>query len=250
MGLGSRFGLIFTNFAILMPVFIVLIVTAITTSIASAKINSLKDQTEAIKKSYKYVTLTTIALWCLFAGGIFGGIFFIPFLALFPYLFGGIMFLFAIINMVMAGVMFYAAISVKNTSDYKNNNNDAKSAYNQSVYSGLGLMFASIFMVGYSIWSIYHYNKIGGLTGDVAIAAQIVPFVAPEFAIPASMAGQYAQQQLGQQQYQNTGAQNIPALKEAGAQIQQASQGMSVQQGLAFLAKNPDLAKNFLKAMA
>ncbi len=185
MGLGSRIGIVFSNIAILIPVYILLIVSAIMSSIGAAKIASLDDQA-AVATAHKYVTNSTILLWLLFAGGlVFSftiGIFIIPWLVTIPYLYGGVMILFSILNLVISGLLFYSANAVRLSTDYKNGTDDAKSAYTMCLSTGLMMVITAIFLIAYSAFTIYKYHKGGGLRSDIVVGSEIGAIVAPEFA--------------------------------------------------------------------
>ena len=172
MGIGTRIGIIAANIAILIPVFTVLIASAVMSSMVAVKIKKLTDQNISVKKALKYATRSTIALWILSVGSIL-----FSFTIGIPYLYGVIMIIFAIINLVIAGIFFYTCIVIRKSTDYKNNTENAKSAYKYSLIIGLMLLCAAIFMIGYAVWSINKYIKGGGLSGDLALAAKIAPIV-------------------------------------------------------------------------
>jgi len=203
MGLGSRIGIVFANIAVLIPVFILLIVSAIMSSIGAAKIASLKDQ-DAVGTAHKYVTTSTVLLWLLFAGSIVFsftiGLFIIPWIVTIPYLYGGVMIIFAILNLVIAGLLFYSANAVRKSKDYKDGTNDAKSAYNNCLITGIMMVIAAIFMIAYSAFTIYKYRKAGGVRADIVVGAEVGAIVAPEFAPVLAAVGAAARKDLPQRQ--------------------------------------------------
>jgi len=221
MGLGDRIGLVFTNIAILIPVFILLLVSAIVSSIGAAKMATLKEST--LETAHKYVTWSTVSLWVLFVGSlVFSftiGLLIIPWLITIPYLYGGVMIMFALINLVIASILFYAANSIRTSQDYIKGTPDAKSAFNYILSSGIMMLISAIFMVGYSVWSIYKYRKAGGLTGDIVIATELAPLVLGPEAAPISTAiGSVAKSALseGQQTAAVKTATSVQTLADIG----------------------------------
>ena len=62
MGLGSRIGLVVGNMALLIPVFILLLISAIMSSVGAAKLTKL-EQSDVVKNAHKMVTTSTVVLW-------------------------------------------------------------------------------------------------------------------------------------------------------------------------------------------
>ncbi len=224
MGIGSRIGLVFSNLAMLIPVFILLIASAIMSSIGAAKIASLNDQ-DAVANAHKYVTMSTVLLWIIFAGGfVFSftiGLFIIPYLITIPYLYGGIMIMFALLNFVIAGILFYAANAVRGSKDYQDGTDDAKSAFNNCLITGIMMVIAAIFMIGYALFSIHKYRKAGGLRGDIAVGAEIGAVLQPEFAPVLGVVGAAAREGLteSQQAEQAKRASGAKGLIDIGTKV-------------------------------
>jgi hypothetical protein len=199
MSLGSRAGIVFGNAILLVPVFVLLIVSAIMTSISAANINKLPDTSQI----YRYTRNITVTLWVLFGASIVFmftiGILVLPMLVAYPYLYGFIMILFAILNISLAGILFYVSTKVKSNPKY--NTDEGQKAYKNSLIPAILMLSAGIFMFIYSVYSIYKYRKLGGMTADMQLVSQ---FVAPEFAAPL----QYAfPAQPGQPVYDTSGLQ-------------------------------------------
>jgi len=206
MGIESRFGLVLGNIAMLLPVFIILITSAIMSAIGAANLAKLKDQNESVKNAHKLVTNSTIVLWALFGGGLLFaftiGLILIPWLITIPYLYGGIMIIFAIINLVLAGILFSGANTARTSKDYKDSNPAAKAAYNNLLICGILMVVSAVFIIGYAVYTIYKYHKMGGVTSDVALASEIGKVVAPEYAVPLAAAGEAAKARLSEAQQQ------------------------------------------------
>jgi hypothetical protein len=190
----GRIGLVFTNVAILIPVYIVLLVSAILSSIIAGKLSKFTDQSDSIKTVRKYVGWSTTILWILFVGSLIFfftiGFLIIPYLVSVPYFYGTLMLLFAIGNIVLSGYFFYTTNIIYKSKDYTSGSSDAKSAFKYSLSVGLMMLFASIFMIWYAIWSMRAYHKEGGLTGDISIAAELaVPELAPFASAAKAMGG-------------------------------------------------------------
>ena len=252
MGLGARISLVAGNIAMLIPVFILLLVSAIMSAIGASNLAKL-DQSKEVKNAHKLVSWSTVALWVLFGGGfVFAstiGLFIIPWMITIPYLYGGAMILFALINLVIAGILFYGANVAHTSKDYKNSD-AAKSAYSNLLVCGILMVLGAIFMVGYSVFTMHKYRKAGGVTGDVAVAAQYGKYVAPEFAPALAVVGGAAEQQLSDSQKAE--------LKQRSSQAEQLQQlGGAAQQatgkgggGIQRLLKKPEVVEAVKNLMA
>ncbi len=235
----SRMGIVFANMVILIPVFAVLLASAIMSSIAAVKINKLQDQSDSVKKAYKFTTGSTITLWILSVGSlVFSftiGLFIIPWLVGIPYLYGAVMFIFAIINLVMAGIFFYNTNAIRKSIDYKNAEENAKSAFKYCLSIGLMMLFAALFMIGYAIWSVYKYHKGGGLAGDINIALEVAPLLIPgvgEVAVGSEVLGGIAKG--------TSVLSKVPQLAKAfGAQAEDIGRIFQVGQQLGLGGKKP-----------
>jgi len=176
--LTSRIGLVALNFAILLPVFAVLLTSAILSSIIQ---NNLKKFTDtSVAQVATYIKRLKWTLWILTVGGILFfifGIILLPTLMLITYLYSFLTILLAIGYLVISGYFFYASVIISKSTDYKNKTAESDTAYKDCVRAGLLMMFAGIFMIGYAVWSSFHYYKIGGIKADIGY------IVAPEAAI-------------------------------------------------------------------
>lgn len=208
MGLGDRIGLVFGNIIVMIPAIALLIASAIMSAIGSAKLKKL-NQTDKVKSAYKWVTMSTLILWGVLIGGlIFAftiGLFFVTI----PYLFGGALILFALLNFVLAGFLFYGADAARTSEEYKDptnaNYDNAQSAFKNLLICGIMMSSAGVFLILYAIWTIYKYSKAGGLTGDVALVGKYGGEIAaavgqPEFAIPLQTIGGMAEKRLSDSQ--------------------------------------------------
>lgn len=197
----GRFTSVIANAAILVPVFGSLLTSAILSAIGAAKLAALKE-TPTIDNAHKYVTISTVALWAFFVGGLVA-LFTLGFAVVAnPYLFGAIMILFALANLAIAGILFYGVNAARTSAEYKDpkdpKNGDAKSAFKNLLICGLLMTGSAIFLLFYSFYSIYKYYKGGGLTGDVAIAGQVATALGqPEIGVPLQ---QFAKDGLTEEQ--------------------------------------------------
>ncbi len=191
MGLGERLGLVFSNMAMLIPVFIILATTAVLSAIGAAKLAKLK-RNDTIDNARKWVNNSTIALWAIFGGVlIFSftiGLAVLPTLVSMPYLYGGILILFALVNLTLAGMLLYGANAARTSDEYKAGDSNAKSAFNNLLICGILMVVAAIFMIGYTVYTIVKYRRGGGFTGDIAVAAEVAPLILGPEAIPISKA--------------------------------------------------------------
>ena len=255
MGLGSRIGIVFANIAALIPVFIVLLLSAIMSSEGASKLAKLNGVSEA----HKWVTLSTIGLWVLFGGGlVFAftfGLFLIPWLVTVPYLYGAVLVLLAIVNIVFAGIFFYGANKARLNKAYKDtssaNHKDAKSAFKTLLICGLMMTFGAVFMFGYSIFAIVHYRKGGGITGDVALAGRYGSQIAmaagqPEFAVPLQQVGGMAEQRLSGNQQQEL-QQRVGQIGQLNQLSQQYSKSTGKNGGLKSFLSNPQTLETAAK---
>lgn len=196
MSLGSRLGMIVTNFLTMIPLFILLIASAIMSSITQNGLSKLSDQNKDIQNAHRFVKYCTITLWILFAIALLGNAF-IGLVAALPYLYAMIMGVFMLVNFSVAGVFFYAANSVRNSADYKKGSADAETLFKQLIGTGIAMVISCALLFIYIFWGIHKYRKQGGLTGDIGYVSEAGMFVAPEFA-PVWAAGQeYSRDALG-----------------------------------------------------
>ena len=256
MGLTGRIGIVFSNSLIIIPVFILLLVTAIMTSIGAAKLDDLTGTSTA----HQWVSWSTVALWILFVGGLGFmftiGLFIIPWVVTIPYLFGGALSIFGVVNLAIAGILFYGANAARTSPEYKDtsdsNHDNAKTAFNTLLISGLMMTIASLLMFGYSAFTIYKYHKEGGLTGDVALVGKYGGDIAtltgqPELAIPLQTAGGMAKRSLHRSQQaelEKRGA-KVGQLKGLAGQISKATK----QGGIKSLISNPEFVEGSLGAL-
>ena len=196
-------------------------------SVGAAKLTKL-EQSDVVKNAHKMVTTSTVVLWVLFAGSLLFaftlGLFFIPWMINIPYLYGTVMVLFALLNLAISGIMFYGANAARTSKEYKADNADAKSAYNNLLGCGIMMTVAAVFMVGYAVFTVHKYHKAGGISADVALAGKYGGTVlAPELAVPLAAVGKTAEGQLteAQQQELQTRAEQAGKLQEFGGQVQQ-----------------------------
>ncbi len=254
MGLGARIGLIAGNMAMLIPVFILLLVSAIMSAIGAANLAKLDDQSKTVKNAHKLVSWTTVALWVIIGGGfVFSftlGLFIIPMVINIPYLYGGVMILFALLNLMLAGILFYGANAARTSKDYKAGSKDAKSAYSNLLVCGILMVLGAIFMIGYSVFTIHKYRKGGGVAGDVALVGKYGKYVAPEFAPAFAVVGSAAEQQLSESQKAELEQRSAQAgqLQQLSGPIQQATAKEGA--GLQSLLKNPEALAAVKKLMA
>jgi hypothetical protein len=208
MSIAHRIGVVLLNILILFPAYLLLVISAIMSSVTAADIAKLKDQNPGVKNAHKWVTTVTIMLWLLSAGMIgFSmtlGLVVIPWLVSVPYLYGFIMILFSLLNLAIAGILFYAANVVQKSEDYKNGDKTAKEAFKSSLTIGLLMVGASLFLLGYSVYTISSYYSAGGITGDIVMAAKVAPAIVPEIGAPAAAIGALAQQGLTSGQKEGT----------------------------------------------
>jgi len=251
MGIGSRIGMIITNFLIMIPLFILLLASAIISSMAQESLSKLADQSDAIKNSHDYVRYCTITLWVLFAIAFLGNIF-IGMVASIPYLYAFIMGIFIVVNLTIAGIFFYSANNVRNSSDYKQNTDASITLFRQLLGIGIIMVVSSMLLLFYIIWGIRKYHKEGGVAGDVGYISEAGMVIAPELA-PVWMAGQqYSKSNLGEEDY-NARSSQVQSLIGAGQQFGDArSQGGDSSFGgiINTIKSNPKLMAAAFEALA
>lgn len=196
MGLQNRLSSILLNLIIMLPLIILLLASAIISSISANDVKSLGSE---MNKVYKMITYSTLILWATFGISLLGSIF-VSMFASWPYLFAGLMFIFVILNVSLAGVFFYSVNKISNTASYKKKDSKAVRAHKNLLGIGIAMVISSILVIIYTFWDIYRYRKEGGLSGDVVLTAQAIPYIAPQFAPIAAVVEPYAQQQLNPQQ--------------------------------------------------
>lgn len=245
MGIGDRISIIVGNVAMMFPVYILLLVTAIMSSIGQSHLDKLA-KTSSTTFAYNLVQKTTIALWILFAGGlVFSftfGLFIIPAIVSIPYLYGGIMILFAILNMYLAGTLFYGANAARISDEFKNGNTHAKESFKTLVICGILMVVTSVFMFGYSMYTMTSYNRQGGVTGDIAMIADAGQIAAPQFAPILGVVGAAAKQNLSTDQQAENQAR--------AAQLNQLGQLNVNPNNLAGLLQNPQAVALLKQALA
>ena len=201
MGLGSRIEFILVNVLILIPVFMIILASAIMSKRAVAAMKSVSG----IDKEVEYVKAAEMTLWILFVGGLAFmftiGMFIMPWLVTIPYLFGIVMMVFAIGNLALAAIMFYSAAKVSKTTAYTSKNKQALSAHKDLMITGIIMTVSALFVIGYTVFAIHKYRKGGGLRGDMALVGRYGGDIAmaagqPEFAVPLQAMGQRAEQGL------------------------------------------------------
>ena len=245
MGLGSRIGMIFTNFIIMIPLFILLIASAIISSIAQSNIADLADQNPSIKNAHNLIRYSTITLWILFAIAILGNAV-IGLVASIPYLYAMIMGVFILVNIAVAIVFFYSANAVRNSQDYKDNKEKALTLFKQLIGIGITMVVSAGLLLIYIFWGIHKYRKEGGLTGDIGYISEAGMVVAPEFAPVWTAGQQYSQEQLGER-YGDRG-EKVRSLISAGQQFDLARKDDS--SIVRTIRGNPELMSAALKALA
>jgi hypothetical protein len=200
MTLIGRIGLVLSNIILLIPVYILLLITAIMSSIGAENLKNLSNGDKAYSKMVK----VTITLWVLFGGSLIFfltlGLFIMPYLIGIPYLYGGLMFIFAIINFVLSIYLFYGANVARTSNEFKNKDKKANKAFNNLLVCGILMFVGSILMIIYGIYIIYKYSKIGGITGDIKIGSEIAPIIQPELAPLSLLVGQIADKELKSEQ--------------------------------------------------
>ena len=228
MGLFGRLGLLLGNSALIIPVFILILISAILTSVASSKLQK-KYNSEEISK---WVKASTISLWSLFIGGLIIMFTMGVIVVTIPYLFNGGLIIFSLLNISIAGILFYAYNQIKKNPDY---NEEDKSTLNLMLASGIIQIISGILLLIYSIYSIHKYRKGGGVTGDVALVGEYGGDIAmalgqPEIAIPLQTIGQAAKQNLNQNEQQEL-QQRITQANKIKTQIPpQLSQNFNITQ--------------------
>lgn len=147
-----------SNILVLIPIFIVLVSAASMSSNGGSKLLKLSKQTKKIKKAHEYVVRVTVALWILV---ILSGIIliFTGLVATIPYLYGGVMIAYAIINIVFAGMIFYGADAARTSEDYKDGKENAESAFKTLLFCGLLMLLMSLFLIIYSVHTIRKYHS-------------------------------------------------------------------------------------------
>jgi len=251
MGLGSRIRMIIISFIVMIPLFILLLASAIVSSIAQEGLSELKDQNSSIKNAHKYVKYCTITLWVLFALSVLGSVWTV-FIASMPYIYAMIMGVFIIVNLVVAGVFFYAANAVRESKDYKEGTKESKKVFSELIGIGVAMVVASGLLFVYIIWNIHKYRKEGGLTGDIGYISEAGMVVAPEFAPVWSAGSNYSKSQLGEEAYGQRGEQ-VQALAGAGQGLIAAKRA-SGKTGLGGIVQtiksNPELMAAAFEALA
>ena len=245
----GRLSVVFTNVLILIPVFILLLASAIIATKDLSTLKKVKEETAA-----KWMRVVEIALWILFAGGlVFSftiGIILIPWVITIPYLHGFVLVTLGIINFLASIVFFYAANAIRGSDAYKkeDDKNHARdvAGFKRLVGGGVAMLLASLFMVIYSVVTIISYHRGGGLTGDAALVGKYGGDIAmlagqPELAIPLQALGGAAEKNLNEGQKQQLGARadKVDAAKKLN---QHYNKG-----GLDGILKNPEMLKILLK---
>jgi MFS family permease len=195
MSLNTRLGFFTGNTFLFLFFMAVIFVMAIMSSIGSRTLSQLSNQTNNVKTAKKWVVIATLCLWGALALSLFG-IFLIPFIITWPYLFAFVIILVIIFNLLLATVYFFTANVIRNSSEYKSNNKNSVFSFNTMMGIGIGLILMSLILGIYTIIEIKNYNKQGGLYADAMLAAQVVPYIAPEYAPVANVANAYLQQKL------------------------------------------------------
>jgi hypothetical protein len=256
MGLAGRIGMVLLNVAVLIPVYIFLLISAILTSKIVTHLKAL-EQTEEVKGITTTVGHVRIALWALFIGGlVFSftfGIVLIPLIVEIPYLYAFVLTLLGVVNAVLAGFLFYNAYKLRKIAGY-DSSEEAQSAYKRLLVCGGLMIGASLFMFGYSVVTVYRYRGSGGLTGDAALVGKYGGDLAmaagqPEIGIPLQALGSAAQKNLDPAEKQELGQRYAQAGK-ATRLVNTASQERRDSAALKKLLSNPEFVESAVELLA
>lgn len=174
-GLVNHGKKIIINLLILIPIYIMLFVAAVFSSIISAKLAGLDD----IGSAYGWSIWASVALWISVIFIFLPALIFIStIVGLSAYIFVTFLALVIILNLIIIGFYTYVIVKVLGSSD-----SDTSSAF---WYSSILITFLSISSLGmllYSIWSIKDYRRCGGARGDVKYtledSSKVAEYVAP-----------------------------------------------------------------------
>lgn len=173
--IAGRLGLLVKNILVLIPVFIVIVVSAILSSVGATNFAQLDPSNENVKRASQFVTNITIALWSiLVVGFILTGVIGI-FIIQIPYLYGGALIIYSLVNLVFAGILFYAAWAARTSSEYTKpddpKHEQAQIAFNNMLICGVLMLVAAIFTFIYAVYVMNAYSEMGGLSADAAFVA-------------------------------------------------------------------------------
>ena len=177
MGEVTRVASIFTNFILLIIIFIILFIIAIMSSVILDKMKKIKDQTPIVT-ALKNIKFLKKYFWIFVVGSLIFfltiGFFLTPWLISFPYIFGILIIIFSLINLVISGFYFSISSAISKTNDFKKNSEDATKAHHSCIVVGTILLILSLFLIIYSIWTIYDYYKYGGLKSDIKLGTKLI----------------------------------------------------------------------------
>ena len=178
MSIADRLGLVVKNVLVLIPVFIVIVVSAILSAVGAKNLSELDDSNKNVERASKMVTNITIALWSILVIGFILTSIIGLFIIQIPYLYGTAMIIYSLVNLALAGILFYASWAIRTSTEYKDPKNiknvNAQSAFNNLLICGILMLVAAIFTFIYAIYIMQAYSAQGGLSADAEMLANVL----------------------------------------------------------------------------